>query len=72
MSTNKTNERSDETHDPTKDKYLEMEKKVGTAEYEFAADLAADKKALDHAMKARRGHVKASIDALDKKAKGRG
>ena len=49
-----------------------MEKKVGTAEYEFLADLAADKKGLDDAMKARRAHVKASIDAPHKKAKGRG
>ena len=72
MSTNKPNERSDEVRDPTKDKYLELEKKVGTAEYEFAADLAADKQAVDDAMKARRGHVKASIDSLHEKAKGRG
>ena len=40
------------THrDSTKDEYLEVEKKVGAAEYELAANLAETDKALDTAMK---------------------
>ena len=37
MSTNETNERSDEMRDPTEDKYLELEKRLGAAEYALAA-----------------------------------
>ncbi len=59
------------THgDPTKDEYLEVEKKVGAAEYELAANLAETDKAVDTAMKkgqkdaaAARKQLKQKVDA---------
>jgi len=59
------------THrDSTKDEYLEVEKKVGAAEYELAANLAETDKALDTAMKkgqkdaeAARKQLKQKVDA---------
>ena len=59
------------THrDSTKDEYLEVEKKVGAAEYELAANLAETDEALDTAMKkgqkdseAARKQLKQKVDA---------
>jgi len=59
------------THgDPTKDEYLEVEKKLGAVEDELAANLAETDKALDTAMKtgqkdaaAARKQLKRKVDA---------
>ena len=61
MTTNMHDERSGEMHDPTKDKYLELEKKVGAAEYELAADIAAGNKAVGEAAEAAREKARAKI-----------
>ena len=47
--------------DPTKDKYFELEKTLGTGEYELAADIAAGNKALDDAVKTAREHAAFTI-----------
>jgi hypothetical protein len=73
MSTNKTNERSDEMRDPTKDEYLELEKGVGRVEYELAADIAAGNKELGDAVEAAREHTRsASGDIRRRRGDGRG
>jgi hypothetical protein len=61
MSTDKTNERSDEMRDPTEDKYLELEKRLWAAEYALAADIAADNKTSDDAMETAREHTRSAI-----------
>ena len=61
MSTNPNDERSREKHDPTKDKYLELDKKLGTAEYALAADIAAGNKAFDGAMKTARQQIRSAM-----------
>lgn len=73
MSTNKKDQRSREMGDPTKDEYLELEKKLGTAEYELAADVAAGNKALGDAMGAARKHARSAIrDIRRSRGDGRG
>jgi hypothetical protein len=70
MSTNKTNERSDEMRDPTEDKYLELEKRLGAAEYALAADIAADNKASDDAMETAREHTRSAIGDIRRRRGG--
>jgi hypothetical protein len=73
MSTDKTNERSDQLRDPTDDKYLELEKRLGGAEYALAAGLAADNKASSDAVKAAREHTRPAIgDIRRRRGGGRG
>jgi hypothetical protein len=73
VSTNETHERSDEIRDPTKDEYLEMEKRLGAAEYALAAGIAAENEADDDAMKAAREHARSAIGGLrDHRSKSRG
>ena len=50
MSTNTTNDRSDEMRDPSQDRYLEPEKGLGAAEDALAADIAAGRKAPNDGM----------------------
>jgi hypothetical protein len=49
--------------DPTKDKYLKLETKVGAAEYEIAANLTEDSKALNEAEERRRREAKQKVEA---------
>ena len=57
------------THaDPTKDEYLELEKKLGVAESELAADLADADEALDAALARRKKKVSAARTQLKRKA----
>jgi hypothetical protein len=73
MSTNKTNERSDEIRDPTKDEYLELEKRLGAAEYALAAGIATENKATNDAMEAVREHARSAIGEIrPNPGKGRG
>ena len=73
MSTNKTNERSDEIRDPTKDEYLELEKRLGAAEYALAAGIAAENKATNDAMEPAREHARSAIgDVRRNRGEGRG
>jgi hypothetical protein len=56
------------THgDPTKDEYLEVEKKVGAAEHELVANLAETDKALDTAMKKGQKDAEAELKQLKRK-----
>jgi hypothetical protein len=60
------------THgDPTKDEYLELEKKVGAAESELAAELADAGKALDAATEKRQKKVSSARAELKRKAAAR-
>ena len=60
------------THtDPSKDEYLELEKKLGAAEYEIAANLADADKALDAAAKKRKKKLSAARTHLNRKAAAR-
>jgi hypothetical protein len=62
MSTDKTNERSDQLRDPTDDKYLELEKRLGGAEEStLAAGIAAENKASEAAIEAAREHTRPAI-----------
>ena len=73
MSTDKTNERSDEMREPTEDTYLELEKRLGAAEYALAADIAAGNKALGDAVEAAREHTRSAIgDIRRRRGDGRG
>ena len=73
MSTNTTDEPSREMRDPTKDEYLELEKMLGAAEYELAADIAAGKKELDDVVKTARERAGSAIgDIRDSRSKRRG
>ena len=73
MSTNKTHERSDEIRDPTKDEYLELEKRLGAAEYALASGIAAHNKASNDAMEAAREHARLAIGEIrDNRRKSRG
>ena len=57
------------THaDPSKDEYLELDKKVGAAEYELAAGLAETDKALDTVVKKGKKQAKAARAQLKRKA----
>jgi hypothetical protein len=59
--------------DPTKDEYLELEKRLGHAEYALVADIAASNKALDDAAKTAREHAESAIDDIrDSRTKRRG
>lgn len=64
MSTDKQDQRSREMRDPTKDDYLDLEKRLGRVEYELAADIAAGNKASNDAMKAARDHARSAIGDL--------
>jgi hypothetical protein len=56
------------THaDPSKDEYLELEKKLGAAEYELAANLAETDKTLDAAVKKGKKQAKAARAQLKQK-----
>jgi hypothetical protein len=57
--------------DPSKDEYLELEKKVGAVEYELAANLAETDKTLDTAVKKRKRQAKAARAELKRKAAAR-
>jgi hypothetical protein len=60
------------THaDPSKDEYLELEKKLGAAEYELAASLAETDKTLDTAVKKGKKQAKAARAQLKRKAAAR-
>ena len=60
------------THtDPSKDEYLELEKKLGAAEYELAANLADAGNALDAAAEKRKKKASASRTQLKEKAAAR-
>ena len=60
------------THaDPSKDEYLELEKKLGAAEYELAANLAEIDKALDTAVKKGKQQAKAAGTQLKRNARAR-
>ena len=73
MGTNTTDERSREARDPTKDEYLEMEKRLGAAEYALAADIVAGKKELDDVVKTARERAGSAIgDIRDSRSKRRG
>lgn len=61
MSTNKKDQRSREMRDPTKDEYLELERKLGATEYELADAITAGRKAFDDAVDAAREHIKSPI-----------
>jgi hypothetical protein len=61
MSTNKTHQRSDEMRNPSEDKYLQLEKKLGTVEDALAAGIAAESKASNDAMEAARDHTRSAI-----------
>jgi hypothetical protein len=61
MSTNTPNERSRESRDPSKDEYLELEKRLGAAEYELAEEIAAGSKLLGDTMEARREQARSAI-----------
>jgi hypothetical protein len=64
MSTNKSNERSGEMRDPTKDEYLELEKRLEAAEYALAAGIAAEHKAINNAMEAAPEHARSAIGEI--------
>ena len=71
--TNKSNERSDEMRDPTKDEYLELEKRLGAAEYALAAGIAAENKASNDAMEAARERAGLPIGEIrDNRRRSRG
>ena len=73
MSINKNDQRSREMRDPSKDEYLELEKRLGRAEYELVADIAAGDKELGDAAKAARQRTKAAIgDIRRSRGGGRG
>jgi hypothetical protein len=57
--------------DPSKDEYLELEKKLGAAEYELAANLADTDKALDRAVKKGKKPAAAARAQLKRKAAAR-
>ena len=60
------------THpNPSKDEYLELEKKLGAAEYELAANLAETDRQLDTAVKKGKKQVKAARAQLKRKAAAR-
>jgi hypothetical protein len=60
------------THaDPSKDKYLELEKKLGAAEYELAENLAETDKALDTAVKKAKKQARPARAQLKPKAAAR-
>jgi hypothetical protein len=61
MSTNPTDRPSREMRDPSKDQYLELEKRLGAAEYELAEEIAAGSKVLDDAIEARREQARSAI-----------
>jgi hypothetical protein len=64
MSTHTPDEGSCEMHDPTKDKYLELEKKLGATEYELAADIAGESKAVGDAMEAVHKQARSAIEDI--------
>lgn len=72
MSTNPKDRRSREVRDPTKDEYLELDKKLGTAEYELAGDIAAGNKALGDAVGTAREHAKSAIGDIRRRVDRRG
>jgi hypothetical protein len=73
MSTNEKDQRSREMRDPSKDEYLELEKRLGRVEYELAADITAGNKALGDAVEAAREHTKSAIgDIRPSRGDGRG
>ena len=60
------------THsDPSKDEYLELEKKLGAAEYEIAANLVETDKALVTAVKKGKEQAKTARARLKRKAAAR-
>jgi hypothetical protein len=60
------------THaDPSKDKYLELEKKLGVAESELAADLADADEVLDAALARRKKKASSARSQLKEKAAAR-
>jgi len=60
------------THpNPSKDEYLELEKKLGAGEYELAANLAETDKTLDTAVKKGQRRAKAARAQLKRKAAAR-
>lgn len=64
MSTNEDDQRSREKRDPSKDEYLELEKRFGRVEYELAADIVAGNKELGDAVEAAHKHTKSAIDNI--------
>jgi hypothetical protein len=64
MSTNSTDEGSRENRDPTKDKYLELEKRLGTTEYELAADIVEESKAVGDAMEAVQKRASSAVEDI--------
>jgi hypothetical protein len=64
MSTNTTDERSREMRDPTNDEYLELEQRLGAAEYRLAADIAAENNALGGAMETAPGRARSAIGGI--------
>ena len=73
MSTNKKDQRSREIRDPTRDEYLKLEKRLGTAEYELAADVAASNKALGDAVGAAPEQARSAVgDVRRNRGEGRG
>ena len=69
MSTDKKDQRSRKVRDPSKDEYLELEKRLGRVECDLAADIVAGNKKLDGAVEAAREHTKSTIDDI---GRGRG
>jgi hypothetical protein len=60
------------THaDPSKDEYLELEKKLGAAEYELAASIAETDKQLDTAVKKGKKQARAARAQLKRQAAAR-
>ena len=51
-------------HDPTKDNYLELEKRLGATEYELGADIADESKAVGDALVAARKQARSAIEDI--------
>ena len=64
MSTQTPDEGSHEMHDPTKDKYLEVDKRVVDIENEVIAEIAYESKAIDHAIEAVHKQARSAIEDI--------
>ncbi|MBV9414249.1 MAG: hypothetical protein JO363_04650 [Solirubrobacterales bacterium] len=64
MSTHTPDEGSREMHDPTKDKCLELEKRLGATEYELAAEIADEGKAFSDGMEALHKQARSAIEDI--------
>jgi hypothetical protein len=64
MSTQTPDEGSREMHGATKDKYLELEKRLGAAEYELAAEIADEGKAFSDGLEALHKDARSAIEDI--------